>query len=459
MNHKAIAWVLLLSIALSGCTSVPSPSPVEPSAVPAQSSQPAATPEPTITPEPTPTATPQPQARTSYDYEDHNDADEHRYKTVLGDLSKLQAGERSFALQEHVADWSFRQFEGFNDQDTWGYDVRSMDINDQDLSIVEDINQLSFNSETVWPKKLPKGFDPQQILEFNKNPGLGIRALHEKGITGEGVGIAIIDQPLLLEHEQYRDNLMFYERIHCIGETAQMHGPAVASIAVGKDIGVAPGAKLYYIAITNGHYTNGKDEFDASIIGDAIFRVLEINEVLSEQDKIRVISISRGYTKQDKGYDEITKAIRAADEQNVFVLTTGTEEFYPFSLFGMSRDYMADPDDPQSYRPAAWIEKRFYRDPNNYRNYTLMPMGSRTYAACMGEDQYEINSEGGLSWAVPWFAGFYALGCQVKPDLTPAEFIKAVKSTGMTTQFTHNEKTYNFGKMVNPAAVIEALGQ
>lgn len=362
-------------------------------------------------------------------------------------------------MQEPVADWNGRQFQGFVKQPIWRYDVRGMDISDQDLSVVEDINDLSFSTQTLWPQKLPKGFDPQHVLEFNKNPGLGIRALHEKGITGEGVSIAIIDQPLLLEHEQYRDNLMFYERIHSIEPTAQMHGPAVASIAMGKDIGVAPGAKLYYIAITNGHYTNGKDEFDASIIADAIFRVLEINEVLPQADKIRVISISRGYTQEDKGYDRITQAIRAADAENVFVITTGTEEFYPFNLFGMSRDYMADPDDPQSYRPAAWIEKAFYRDPKAFPNLTMVPMGSRTYAACVGADQYEMNNEGGLSWAVPWFAGFYALGCQVKPDLTPAEFIKVVKSTAMTTQLTYREKTYDFGKMVNPAAVIEALQQ
>ena len=42
------------------------------------------------------------------------------------------------------------------------------------------------------------GFDPAKLLEEGKNPGLGIHELHEEGIDGENVGIAVFDQPLLL---------------------------------------------------------------------------------------------------------------------------------------------------------------------------------------------------------------------------------------------------------------------
>ena len=36
-------------------------------------------------------------------------------------------------------------------------------------------------------------------MENGKNPGLGIRALHGQGITGEGVSVAIIDEAIFLE--------------------------------------------------------------------------------------------------------------------------------------------------------------------------------------------------------------------------------------------------------------------
>ena len=84
-------------------------------------------------------------------------------------------------------------------------------------------------------------------------------------------------------------------------------------------------------------------------------------------------------------------------------------------------------------------------------------MGSRTYASFAGEQNYEISHSGGLSWAVPWCAGFYALCCQVKPDITPQEFIDAVNATSVPAEIEHGGKTYNFGRIVNPAEVIKTL--
>lgn len=288
----------------------------------------------------------------SPDYSRHTVFDKSQYITDQVDLSVFKQDDPMIATQELTADWSFKTFQGFQTKDDiFGYDIRCCDISKEDLSIVKDFNDLSFDTDTVWPDILPDGFDPNQILEYNKNPGLGIRALHELGITGAGIGIAIIDQALLLSHEQYKDNLAFYEKIHCRDKSASMHGPAVASIAVGKDIGVAPGATLYFIAETHGHYSNSDFEFDASIIADSILRVLEINKCLPESNKIRVISISKGYSSSDMGYKEITDAIKKADEQNVFVITTSTQEYYKdFALFGMDRDYLDDPDDFNSYK-------------------------------------------------------------------------------------------------------------
>jgi subtilisin family serine protease len=103
------------------------------------------------------------------------------------------------------------------------------------------------------------GGDPQQeyfvdgmtdaLIEAGRNPGLGVRKLHESGIDGRGVGLAIIDQPLLREHSEYKHALVKYEAIEVDGFGPQMHGPAVASLAVGKTCGVAPGASLYYFAV------------------------------------------------------------------------------------------------------------------------------------------------------------------------------------------------------------------
>jgi hypothetical protein len=249
---------------------------------------------------------------------------------------------------------------------------------------------------------------------------------------------------------------MYYERIHCNGKEADMHGSAVSSIAVGKDIGVAPDSKLYYIASTFGHY-GAQYEFDASIVADCILRVLEINQYLPEDEKIRVISISRGYTKNDKGYKEITSAIDKANKENIFVITTSTHMYYNFTISGMNRDYLDNPDDFNSYYQPDWFKDLFNRYPEVFKNCILVPMGSRTCAGCTGTSDYEIGHEGGYSWAAPWLAGFYALCCQVDPYITPKKFIEIVESTSVTTEVEKDGKKYDFGKIVNPAKVIEEL--
>ena len=72
---------------------------------------------------------------------------------------------------------------------------------------------------------MTKGFDWKQIMEIGKNPGLCIRSLHDREITGRGVSIAIIDQALLTQHLEYADSLKLYEKVSPIpGEDSTMHG-------------------------------------------------------------------------------------------------------------------------------------------------------------------------------------------------------------------------------------------
>ena len=85
-----------------------------------------------------------------------------------------------------------------------GKDLRAMDLRGADLF------KTTFDSFTSWPSRemLPEGFDPERVLEWGKCPGLGVRELHERGVTGKGVHVAIIDQPLLMDHEEYKDQLV-----------------------------------------------------------------------------------------------------------------------------------------------------------------------------------------------------------------------------------------------------------
>ncbi len=164
----------------------------------------------------------------------------------------------------------------------WQVDLRSTDVSGLDLDgRLDDLLYADFDSKTIWPEKLSDGFDPDKLMEIGKNPGLGLRQLHASGITGKGVGVAIIDQTLLVDHVEYKDQLKMYEEIHNRIGPAAMHGPAVASIAVGKSVGVAPEADLYYIA--ESHENN--DVMDLTWFAESIDRIVEVNKMLPKDQK------------------------------------------------------------------------------------------------------------------------------------------------------------------------------
>ena len=381
------------------------------------------------------------------DYSGHDAPNEADYVTELIDLDKLDDGE-AHLVRETIARECLLPFDGMVKGGTWGYDLRYRDAREADLSVVKDWNEISFSSDTVWPDDLPEGFSPEDILENNKNPGLSIRDLHQQGYTGKGVSIAIIDQGLYTGHEEYAGNLKSYEMIHCGDLGATLHGAAVSSIAVGKTVGVAPEANLYYIGSTFGHFTDDGFVFDASIMADCILRVCEMNRHLSQEDRIRVISISRGYLKSDSGCEALQTAIRKADEQGILVLTVSTELTYQCNLQGLHRSYFDDPDDPASYRLPQGTAIDF-----SSPDIVCVPRGSRAYASWNGPQDYEIVYNGGMSWAVPWLAGFYALCCQAKPEITPAEFIEVITHTTQTVSLSSGGRA----NIIDPAAVIARL--
>ena len=302
----------------------------------------------------TPPAPPKPY--TPPDYSDHTDINEDQYETYLADLSQLQSGAPLLAVQRGPLETPSRSWEEGQWDEIFYNDLRWVDASQTDLSSITDYNQISFNSATRWPETLLENFDPAAILELGKDPGLDIRSLQEEGITGKGVSIAIIDQGLYADHPEYRDNLMLYEEIHCSDGSGSMHGSGVSSLAVGQEVGVAPDAKLYYIGTTFGHWSEDETTaLDFSILADCIYQVLEINRQLPQEEKIQVISISRGFSTNDPGGEEFLEAIRQADAEGILVLTTSTKIYYPnFPLSVLSRDYLADPNNFDSYGPPAW---------------------------------------------------------------------------------------------------------
>lgn len=318
-------------------------------------------------------------------------------------------------------------------------DIRKMDMFQgfQNISLIrldlrdkiEIINSMTFDTLTEWPSedKLPVGFNPAKLLKEGKNPGLGIRSLHEKGIDGSGVGIAIIDQPLLLGHEEYTSRIIRYDATELDGFSPQMHGSPVASIAVGKNIGVAPGASLTYFAVPMWESDN------ASYI-NALRSIFELNKNLPVKEKIRVVSISTGMFPHYPNFDEWKEVLNYAEKLGILVVTCDQAilEYGMLSLIPGD-----DPDKVQSYKPGKYVSED---------DLIRVPGANKTLASHRENYVYLYDRKGGMSWGAPYIAGLAALAYQVDPEITPKNIIKYLIQTATKTES---------GPIVNPIGFVE----
>ena len=100
----------------------------------------------------------------------------------------------------------FRKAEYFS-LDDQSADLRWFDCanlaEEEQVLLEKCIPNITFNEETVFPEEVKERLGPELLMELGKNPGLGLRRLHEQGVTGKGVGIAVIDQVLYTGHPEY----------------------------------------------------------------------------------------------------------------------------------------------------------------------------------------------------------------------------------------------------------------
>jgi hypothetical protein len=319
-------------------------------------------------------------------------------------------------------------------------DVRGKDLSKINLRKTEDlIETLTFNEKTVWPKssRMPDGSSPEEILKNAMNPGLGIRELHKQGITGKGVNVAIIDQPLYLDHPEFEGKIAAYYDTGC-GSESSMHGPAVASLLVGTNCGTAPDAKVYYAAAPS--WTG-----DAAFYGKALDWIVEQNAALPAGKKIRVVSVSaaplgRGspFKKNNQMWDE---ACRRAEAAGILILCAGERGF-----IGPCWYDSRTPEDVSECKPGYPAIEKFMIRPETI----LAPASPRTTAEEQnrGDFGYIYYGSGGLSWTIPYCAGVLAMGWQIRPELGPEK---------MREILFRSAYTKGRAKIIDPAEFIEMV--
>jgi serine protease AprX len=350
--------------------------------------------------------------------------------------SQMHQKGNSFVSRGHSFD-SVKEFNNVKafDNVRWG-DLSKLDFSNQKGLLPT----LTFNKDTIWPQssKMPADYDPNKLLTDAMNSGLGIRELHKEGITGKGVNVAIIDQPLFGDHPEYAGKIKDYHDVGC-GSAASMHGPAVASLLVGTNCGTAPDARLYYVAAPS--WTK-----DAAYQAQALDWIIEQNEKLPAGEKIRLVSVSGApsgpnspFDKNNQMWDE---ACLRAEAAGILVLDCTSHH-------GFIGPCWYDANDPENVARC----NRGYpgMEMGAMPGKILVPASPRTTAEEYekGKFGYQYCGRGGLSWSIPYAGGVLALGWQIRPELTPAQMRE------LLFQSAYVDK--NQAKIINPKEFIRLV--
>lgn len=302
------------------------------------------------------------------------------------------------------------------------------------------IETLWFDQSTKWRRE--DEALARDILELGMNPGLGIRELHSQGITGKGITVAIIDQPVVLEHPEFQGKIVKYYDVGTgeFANTGSMHGPAVTSLLAGENIGTAPDVKIYYVAAPSWLG-------DAKYYADALDWIVEENEKLSEENRIRAVSVSTMpsgiwalLTENQGAWDA---AYQRATEAGILVLDCTYEQ-------GITVPCTHDLDNPEDV--AKCIPN--WTGPTDSPHKRLNIPIRRTTATEAGAEgelvfSYQYTGEGGLSWTVPYLTGVLAMGWQVNPELTNSQILDLLYASAYEAN--------NPAGIIDPKAFIEAV--
>ena len=292
---------------------------------------------------------------------------------------------------------------------------------------------ISFSNTTQFPAKdkLPKGYDPQALLEWGKYPGLHVDVLHAYGFTGKGAVIAYVDQPVSA-HEQYTRG-----SVHSKNNTdsnSSMHGPAVLSLLTGKDIGTAPEAEVYF-------YGHASWKADQSTHAACLYEIIEQNKTLPPEKRISMVGFSDNPDPSEQNLEIFEKAIQACEGAGIMVWFCG--EYGALTFVPGS-----DRDDPNSVVPESWWADRI-------PELVSVPAAGRTTASTDSKNGYIYWGEGGLSWTMPYVLGLYAIVHDIDPSLRQDDLRKMIVDTAYDT--------VSASRVINPvgfvAAALEGVGR
>lgn len=343
-----------------------------------------------------------------------------------------------------------------------GLAIRASAAQARALAANPDVHAVSLNT-TVTPQSLPAGRFPMMLggqsvsgdqVQTTYNQTLGVTPLWKFGVTGTGVGVAVIDTGIDGNLPDFASAAGNHSRVivsavdnpHATtANDSYGHGTDVAGIIAGNGnnrsdalhgqyVGVAPNANLISIKVS--------DETGATNVLDVIYG-LQFAVEHRAQYNIRVLNLSLdSATPQSYKVDPLDAAVESAWMHGIVVVAAAgnrgsatdavqyspANDPYVITVGGVDENGTADPSDDAA---ASWssrgttqdgVEKPDVYAPGAHIISVLAPNSVFADASCnclIAGGQYIQTS--GTSMAAPMIAGLVADLLQAHPRWTPAQ--------------------------------------
>jgi len=288
---------------------------------------------------------------------------------------------------------------------------------------------------------------------------LGLKELHEAGITGKGYSLAFIDATIVTDNPAFEKTEMVcvgaLDPLLTFGERAcpskypdYSHGQGVAG-TMGGAYGVAPGARLISIDVNY--------EFKVSFTvpdekRSAIVRGLQWVLAHYKEYKIAAVSVSVGEKASRAntvcgiaspiGLYEVVKKLSEADVAVIFSTANAATINWvrePNCLPGVIAVASVDSDDPRRIADYSSISP----------DIDLLAPADFMSAGMNGKD----GVFGGTSQAAPFAAGLFALGKEARPDANIAQIFYFIKQSAAPVSDVFVKRI----PVVLPAEMVKAL--
>ena len=255
-----------------------------------------------------------------------------------------------------------------------------------------------------------------------------LNTVHQKGITGKGVTIAVIDGPVDTSNPALKGANITDKSRCTIQDSPEgiRHGTDMAIILVSPITGVAPDATLYtYQSSTSTTTSNGSCDSN----GDRLNTIAAlINQAV--EDGAQIISVSQTVSESS---NELKWAITNAITKGVIIVAAAGNEALPDDITTLGR-----------YSGVVGVSA--INSDGTFASYSSWGDGVVTAAFGAPYNTFDVNTGEpitvqGTSISTPLVAGMLALARQKWPDATANQILQLLVHTGLNPNHDWNKYT------------------